>query len=90
MTYSPDLRILEREILLLLICLRFETASPYSPDWPELAVCLLSLWTAGITGVCHQVWPSVNPQLRLGLMKLLTKSSTFSVDSCPLPVPGEL
>lgn len=45
------------EILLL-----FETASPYSPGWSELAVRLLSLWVAGITGVCHQVCPSVNPQ----------------------------
>lgn len=75
------------EILLLLIGLLFETASPYSPGWSELAVRLLSLWVAGIPGVCHQVWPSVNPQLRLGLMNLFIKSSTVSVDSCPLPVP---
>lgn len=57
------------EILLL-----FETASPYSPGWSELAVYLLSLWVAGITGVCHQVCPSVNPQLRLELMTLPIKS----------------
>lgn len=79
-----------REILLLLIHLLFETASPYSPGWSELAVRLLSLWVAGTPGVCRQVWPSVNPQLRLGLMNLFIKRSTVSVDSYLLPVPGEL